>query len=268
MDGAENGSEAIPPLRKRKVGGYRALYMREDKVERLLELLVTLPPEEALARAAIRGRKAPGWLPGECLVHMLRRTARDGEEGHYRRWYELVARRVLARYARQEGQAPISALDERIRDHVSGRLVTLLASDRREYDERLDFWEVHFDTAVLNLRRDALRKYLPESQVTQSTDEDNDPAAEAGEPGTPFDPFDSARNNEKDFRSRVWAAIDALPPEQKGIVVMRGNGIPIESSEEGVETISARLGKTPRMVRILQARAFESIRRAVEGEAE
>lgn len=108
----DEGAEAIPPLRNRKVSD-GSLYTRSSDVERLLAGLVILPEDEVLARAAITRRSAPGWLPGECLVFMMRRASRRRNRRGYDRWCTLVLARIRARmpYVLRTGPASTRELE-------------------------------------------------------------------------------------------------------------------------------------------------------------
>ena len=254
----------IPALRKRKIDGEP--YCRPPEIEYLLQLLVQIESEEALARARIRRRSAPGWLPGECLIHMLRRAGRAKNRRQYNRWCELVLERVRAALPRVgEGTSP-DILE--VADHAFDRFVGLLGPDLEGYDERLDIWEARFDLALANLRRDAFRR--------NATLEDSDTIAVGDDPALlnemeralgAFDPFDPAKAADDDFRSKVWDAIDALPTEQNRILTMMREGLPVGSGAAGEPSISGILGRTPRTILNQKLRAFAAIRRAVTGEA-
>ena len=261
----EPASEAIPPLRKRTVKG--DLYTRPAHVEALLALLVTLPEEEALARARIANRRAPGWIPGECLVHMLRRAGRLRDRRGYRRWYELLAARVRMALPRPANERRASAKELEIADLAFDRFVRLLGPDLSGYEERLDIWEARFDLALANLRRDALRNVLPGDDEPEQVAIDHDPAvaAEAEVAGGAFDPFDPARLYEESFRFRVWAAIDALPTEQNRILTMMAKGMAIGTGAEGEQSISGILRMHPRTVNNHKRRAFDAVRSAIQG---
>ena len=251
----------LPPLRKRTPDG--ELYARPDDVERLLAGLRALPVEDVLARAAIRDRRAPGWIGGECLVHFVRACAAAGDQRSYGRFYSLLAARVVAQLPRVDPAAGMATVAERVRDHVVDRLVGYLAKDRDGYCERLDFWEARFDRAVKLLKLDAFRSVLPAAAAEEELGDD-DPAQPPPEGiEDPFGLLDPARDAEEDFRNRALDAINALPTEQREILVMRAHGVPIESADPGVDTICGRLGKSSRMVRILQARAHATVREAV-----
>lgn len=230
-------------------------------------MLIALPPDEALARARIRNRRAPGWLPGECVIHMTRRAARLKDRRSYQRWYEVLAERIRAGLPRPVNKDRPQARELEIAEAGFDRFLTMLAADLNQYDERLDIWEARFDLALANLRRDALRKVLPADDEPQTVEISDDPGiAEEVERATgAFDPLDPARLNEADFRSRLWDAIDALPTEQNRIITMTLKGIPIGTGAPGEQSISTLLGMQSRTINNHKNRAYDAIRRAMEG---
>lgn len=268
-NGHEPGAEVIEPLRKKKLGN-GPVYTRPDEIEQLLRLLVTQSVDEAITRARIRNRRAPGWLPGECVVHMTRRAARMRDLRSYQRWYEVLAQRVRAGLPRPVNKNRPAARELEIGEAGFDRFVAMLAIDLNGYDERLDIWEARFDLALANLRKDALRKVLPAENEPETIEIGDDSllAAEVERAQGAFDPFDPARLNEADFRSRVWDAIDALPTEQNRIITMMAQGIPIGTGAAGEQSISGLLGMQPRTINNHKNRAYEAIRRTVEGDEE
>lgn len=266
-NGDESEPEAIEPLRKRRHGN-GAVYTRPNEIEQLLQLLVALPVDEAIARARIRSRSAAGWIPGECVVHMTRRAARIRDRRSYQRWYEVLADRVRAGLPRPANKNRPAARELELGESGFDRFVTMLAADLNGYDERLDIWEARFDLALANLRRDALRKVLPADDEPVTVEIGDDPllSAEMERAQGAFDPFDPARLNEADFRSRVWDAIDALPTEQNRIMTMMAQGIPIGTGAADEKSISTLLGMQPRTINNHKNRAYDAIRRAVEGD--
>ena len=261
------GSDVVEPLRKRKVGS-GSLYSRPSQIEQMLRLLIDLPIEEALARARIRNRRSPGWLPGECLVHMTRRAGRLRDRRAYERWYEILAERVRAGLPRPVSKNRPAARELEIGEVGFARFLTMLSVDINVYDERLDIWEARFDLALKNLRRDALRKLLPAEDEPDTVEIGDDPvlAEEVERAQGAFDPFDPGRLNEEDFRSRVWDAIDALPTEQNRILTMMAQGIPIGIGAAGEHSIASLLGMQPRTINNHKRRAFELLRQAIEGD--
>jgi len=260
----EGDTEAITALRRRKVDGEP--YSRPPEIERLLAGLVRLPEEEALARAAIRRRSAAGWLPGECLVHMMRRAGRRQDRRAYNQWCAVLLGRIGTALPQHGGRNALLS-DVEMAEYILDRFVTLLGPDLEGYDERLDIWEARFDLALANLRRDALRRELAggERESIEIAD-DGAQMAEIERALLGFDPLHAFHHSDEDFRSRIWAAIDALPVEQNRILTMMRAGLPVGSGTPGENSISGILGRSPRTILNQKLRAFSAVREAVEGE--
>ena len=227
MDAAVDEGEAIPPLRNRKVGD-GSLYTRSEDVERLLAGLVGLPEDEVLARAAITRRSAPGWLTGECLVFMMRRASRRQDRRAYSRWCTLVLARIRAQMPYVPSIGPVPGLELEMTDYALTRFGALLGPDLEGYNEKLDIYEARFDLALANLRRDALRTVLPAKDDPSPVEFGSDPKIELEieKAKSGDDILGLARENDEDFRSAAWAAIDALPTEQNRILTMIREGVP------------------------------------------
>lgn len=266
MTDVNNASEGgIPALRKQKVDG--TPYVRPSDIEGLLRVLVKIDEDDALARARIRRRSAPGWLPGECLIHMLRRAGRRRDQRSYNKWCALILERVRAGLPRADGEA-VAARTIELTDYALDRFVGMLGPDLAGYDERLDIWEARFDLALANLRRDAFRRHASGDEVGEviSLGDDAALAAEVERARGAFDPFDPARDAEDDFRSRVWTAINALPTEQNRILTMMREEMPVGTGAAGEISMSGVLNRTPRTILNYKLKAIAAVRRAVLGD--
>jgi hypothetical protein len=262
----------VAPLKKRTLGG--ALYTRTARTEALLTELELLPRADLAARCMISDRSDPAYVPGECLIYFVRASRADNSEQHFERLYKILVSRVLHALPNPEtinGEAvQVSQTKSHIRDAAFGRFVDLLAADRQEYSEKLDYFEVRFDGAVANLRRDAQDPAWREENRTTTIEfdpETNEPSAEVEAALGNFNPFESACEG-NDYRSRLDAAIDTLPPEQTRIIEMLRQGIPIDSKDPGTITIAKTLGKSEKTIRLHRDRALAALRAALARESE
>ena len=139
----------IEPLRKRTLEG--ELYKRDDKIEAKLVELASLSRDDLIARCKVLNRDDPNYVPSECLVYFVRASRADNSDAHFEQLYKILAKRVLRRLpnADEEGN---TLKDTLIREKAFDRFVDLIESDRRDYSEKLDYFEVRFDGAVANLR--------------------------------------------------------------------------------------------------------------------
>jgi hypothetical protein len=258
----------VTPLRKCTAEGEP--YTRRDPVETLLEELLTLPHDQLVSRCEIRNRADPGYVPSECLVHLVRARKTDNSDALFERLYKSLAARVRQTLpnpdSRLGDKIAVSLTKSRIGEKVFDRFLEILAIDRAGYDERLDYFEIGFDGALANLRRDARSQAWTEENraVPLELDpESHEPSPEVNKALGNFDPFSPEKINAENYRFRLVQAIDALPPEQSRIVTMIGRGIPIDSTDPYAITIAKTLGKVEKTIRKHRDLAFESIRAAL-----
>ncbi|MEL7721225.1 DNA-binding response regulator [Citromicrobium bathyomarinum] len=247
----------IAPLTRKKKDG--TPYTRPDKVESLLPTLRDLSRDGLLQRARIRNRKDPFYIPSECLVHFIRASRHENSDAWFERLYKVLAERVMRAVPTASG-GTASATDERIRDAVFDRFVELLAEDRAEPDDRLDFFEARFDLAIKRLRLDAQERVWREANRSDSMDDEEGAAAEtaAAAAGT-TNPLDAELFSDPIFRERLYVAIDTLPPEQSRTMHLLLIGWQIHSSDPSVMTIAKALDCSDRSVRNYRDRALKTL---------
>ena len=257
---------AITPLEKRKPSG--ELYVRDPGIESLLEDLSSLSRDELLERARASRRSDPAYVPSECLVYFVRASRRDNNDDWFERLYKILNERVLRSLPKPEGADPKTASYARseIRDRAHGRFVELLATDRTSYQERLDFFEVRFDAAVANLRRDAQEQVWRDenrSDPLEADDETGELPAHVERASEDMSPFASFDVEDAVFRSRLAAAIDSLPPKLRSVIEMTLKEFPVDSQDPGVVTISGVLGLSEKTVRNYRKEAIAALRAAL-----
>ena len=261
----------ITPLRKRRPNGEP--YTRVPEIEALLVELSSLSRDELLERAQISRRDAPGYVPSECLLYFIRASRADNNEDWFERLYRILNERVLRSLPKAENLDEETASYTRgaIRDAAFDRFVELLASDRSTYSERLDYFEVRFNGALASLRRDAQEKFWREENRSIPLDDDDETGELSPEveqaAAEHFDPFALFNVEDLDFRMRLDAAIDDLPPLQRRIMEMRRQGIPIDSKEDGVITIAKTLDRSEKTIRNQRNKAYATLRaKLIEGD--
>jgi hypothetical protein len=258
----------IEPLRKRTKEG--ALYLRPRPILEHLEELLELSRDDLLTRCLISDKSDPTYIPSECLMYLVRARRFDNSDAFFERLYKALATRVLKALPRshsRKGKQEMESLkNSQIRDQAFGHFCELLALDRQSYEERLDYYELRFDGAVANLRRDAREQaWAAENRSVplEINEESNEPSPEVNRALGHEDPFSPEKINEADYRFRLAAAIDALPPEQSRIVTMISRGVPIDSTDPYAITIAKTLGKVEKTIRTHRDKAYEAIRAAL-----
>jgi hypothetical protein len=250
----------IVPLTRRKKDG--TLYERPDPIGALLIQLAGLSRDELLERVRIRDRAHPDYVPSECLLYFVRASRQDNSDAWFERLYKILVERVLRSVPRAEGGGNSTALtNERIRNSVFDRFVDMLASDRRQRDNKLDFFEVRFDLAIKRLRLDAQDKAWREESRTQPLEDEGEgvPAADLERAAGDGNPFNDNIFSDPVFREQLYSAIDALPPEQSRTMHLLFLGWPIHSSDPEVLTIAKALKCSDRSVRNYRERAMKTL---------
>ncbi|ARQ13494.1 response regulator protein (plasmid) [Rhizobium etli] len=265
-DAYRNGYAVVAPLRKRRLTG--EVYERDPRVETLIAELAALPRDQLIGRAAITKRSDPGYVPSECLVYFIRASRHDNNEAWFERLYRILMERVLRSVPRSESSdgKTESLTRSLVRDKVFSRFVEMLSADRASYVDKLDFFEVRFDGAVANLRRDAQEQAWRDenrSQPLEYDEESGELTAEVERAAGAYDPFAAPDFDDPVYRSRLDAAIEALPPEQIRIIHMLKEGFPIDSKEPDVMTISKALGRSEKTIRTYRDKAIAALRSAL-----
>lgn len=252
---------SVVPLRKKTVKG--KLYTRDAKVEAKLVELATLSREEIVARCTIHERDDGEYVPSECVLHFVRGCREDEGSSYFERLYKILADRVYQRLPKAERAGEtVSLTASRVREHAFDRFLRLLMADRSDYSEKLDYYEIRFDSAMKRLRSDAFREVLPDAKRSTFLEVDQKTGEIFGEverADKSFDPFSPSKLSSADYRFSLDAAIDVLTEDKRRIVEMIRLGIPIDSKESGVVTIAKALGKSEKTIRTYRDEAFAEL---------
>lgn len=250
------------PLRKNKLDG--TPYRRRDAVEAEIAALSSISILELEARIATRKSSAPGYVSPEALLYSIRNV---GAGTHREKLTQALLARVahLARPSSGSGREATSLTEKNIQEEVLDRFIDLLLSDRVQYEERLDYYEVNFNSAVAGDRYDASDRHWKHENRTEALGtEDEEVSDRVQDAMGEYDPFNADALDEKDYWLLLDDAIDSLPEFQRRIVVMLRQEVPIESSDRSVSSISEVLGKTPKTIATHRDKAFASLRRRLE----
>lgn len=256
----------VAPLRKRTLEGKP--YTRRSEVESELRELLALPEGAMLDRCAVdRGR--PRYVSNEAVLHMLRVRRGQADNSAASKLFHLLSERVLHALPKAEGPDGVSLSKEQIRERTYDRFTDLLLSDRKAYDDRLDYYEINFNGALARLRLTAQKQvWRDENRSTplEASDEEGELSAEVEEAAAGnYDPLSAEALDDARYRSRLDVAIDSLPPVQSRIVEMLRQGIPIDSKDPSVLTISGVLGKVEKTIRNQRDKAFARLRIVLSG---
>lgn len=243
------------PLRKIKLDG--TLYSRRPAVEAEIQELAALGDSELELKALDCSRASPDFVSPEALVHFVRNV----EPGILRDTLtECLLKRIYLLLPRADDT---SLTNSNIRDDVVDHFIDLLLSDRATYDNRLDYYEINFNSAVASDRKDARdRHWKHENRYDELEGEDDASLPIAAIGG--YDPFDPTDLDKKSYRLQLDDAIDGLPEIQRRIIEMIRHDIPIDSKAPSVVTISKTLGKSEKTIRTYRDKAFATLRSRLE----
>ncbi|MFC5439118.1 RNA polymerase sigma factor [Rhodanobacter ginsenosidimutans] len=252
----------LRPIRKRKLDG--TLYFRREKVEAEIRTLGEISATELERRAGLWQVSDPGFVSPEALLYFVRNaTAGTHREKLTEKLLVRVARRVPS--VSNSGGETVSLTRMNIREDVRDHFIDLLLSDRKQYDERLDYYEVNFNSAVAADRLDASdRHWKHENRTAEIEIEEGEVSALVESAVGGYNPFDADELDKKDYRLLLDEAIDSLPEFQRRIVVMWRQDIPIESNDPSIESISKVLGKSEKTIRTHRDKAFASLKLRLE----
>lgn len=256
----------IVPLQKTTETG--KLYTRIPVNETRLAELSTLS-DDALVDLCKQSRTHPQYVPSECLLYFVRRSA-STNPSLFDQLFRALSERVLRKLPRAEnpGGNTVSMTNSDIREGVYDRFIEMLVIDKAGYEERLDIFEVRFDLGLSSLKRDAQKKsYRSENRNTDlGIDDDSadlDAEVEAASEG--YDPFEASDFDDYRYRSRLDAAIEALPELQQRIIEMIRLDIPVDSINPNEMTISKALNKVEKTIRNHKKKALARLRILLQG---
>ena len=255
---------AAVPLWKREENGN--LYVRSPEVEAVIVNLSLLTKEKFVNR--IKSEDSDVRIPSECLLYFLRRSPFEADNDVLFALFTAMRQRVLnavpvpLQHIAGEFKKAENSVDLDIRDAVLNKFQILLCRDREEYQDRLDFFECRFNAAIARLRatarRDIYKNAAPLTPLAQDseTNETNQEVDKALSCIT--DSFDGPKTDFL-YRSMIHAAISSLPLDERCVVELFLEGIPIDSKEADTMTMVKILGCCEKTVRNRQKRAFTKL---------
>ncbi|PZP09895.1 MAG: response regulator receiver protein, partial [Sphingomonas hengshuiensis] len=236
----------VPPLTKQKPDG--TTYTRRGDVEDALERLLGLPRSDVIASLKIRDARSALYLQSECIVHLIRATRHDNNQTYFGELYRELMRRIAAVLPRVEGERAgasenVHAADarDRVRDLFNEKLTV----DRPEAGSGLDYFEVMFADAIAALRKTAMKRATrsaARSERIGADDDSSEPSLVVERAVGSLDLKQELLSENPTYRSRVIAAIQALPDKQRRVIEMILQEMPIDSSDESVVTIRKMIG--------------------------
>jgi len=248
-------------------------YMRPPEIEACIEKLAPLDAEARLTRFDGMSKKQPEYVPTEVVLHFLRQAWISGDQRQFEKIFRILLKRV--------NQSLYSAISDghmegaaEIRDEIRSRFVVLLTKDCNTHPGLLDFYEVRFDKAMVGLRTSVLRIMGPATRKIKTvplSNRNGEGLEISAEVETALEEFlsgDPQKIDDPAFRLVLFAAIERLPPDQKQVVGLLLQGIPIDAKNTDVMTIARILKCDERTVRNRKNRAYKTLKAILDKEVE
>lgn len=257
----------VEPLKK--ISKKHGLYRRRAEVQSLLEKFDLLGPEERVGELIDAGGELRGCIPPEALVHFIRRAWREDDAITLERFFKALYRRVQASLAAAIPNSRMADA-ESIRGEIVSRFINRFAKDCRENGLWLDYYEAQFNSAFAAYCTTALRSIGPSTIKTTSLmgdgehSDESELAPEVEKAAAEFFANGPSFFDDHVFRSVLGPAINTLPADQKAVIGLWLQGIPIDAKDPNTNTIARLLKCNERTVRNRRDRAFKALRKTLE----
>ena len=258
-------------LRRKDKDG--TLYQRPPEIEALIEALEPVEANARLLRFDGVAKRHPEYVPTEALIYFLRRAWAKGERKEFEKIFRILLKRVDQSLRSTIWDSRIGSATD-IREEIVSRFVVLITKDCGSQSDQLDFYEIRFDQAMVALRTSVLRKFkaIAGDIITVPLgSQDPDGREISPEVEVTLEAFlggDPQKIDDPAFRLVLFSAIDRLPEDQKRVVGLLLQGVPIDAKDQDVMTIARILQCDERTVRNRRDRACKALKAALEKEAE
>ncbi len=233
-------------------------YVRQCSIEHILESALGQDLSTLSRCARIVAPETPGFLPSECLVHLIRDARRRNDEATMNELLPILLQRCEGTLATAvSNQLPDAAY---LREEILGQFSELFATDGvGDNPDELDFFEVRFNSAFKTLRIDLLRKEdrTHANQVPVPDTQEGDLTSDDELFVRMSDAFRAPPTQESYLAvKRIKEAIAKLPrDERRAVVLCHVLGYDEESEDPTKITAATLCGVTGRTIRNRLARA-------------
>lgn len=258
------------PLTKKDGNG--TLYTRPATIEAAIDEAMREDLDTLIRRAKISKRSSPGFVPLECLVHIIRDARRRGDQGMMSVLMPIMLGRCEAILIRKIPSDYLPNAED-VREEILGELGVLFAEDGcANTTNALDYFECRFNSAFRTFRLPYIKRERTRTEPlvfappqTGSSDDLTD------------DEFFSriserlrrSKSLEEHVRNDLLKAVDALPADQsKAVTLCYFYGLPEESEDPSVTTAASLCGVTGRTIRNRLRRAIATLSRQFDEEGE
>ncbi len=247
-------------------------YERPPEIEACIERLDALGEVGRLDLFDSASKKHPPYVPTEAVLHYLRRAWIDGDKRQFEKIFHILLKRIDQSL---HSAIPDTRMDcaADVRDEIRSSFVLLLTRDCNSQQDLLDFYEIRFDKAMAALRTTVLRKIGPAGKIKAVPlgSQDGEGPEISPEVEAALEDFlsgDPQLIDDPAFRLKLFTAIDQLPQDQKRVIGLFLQGIPIYAKDSDVMTIARILDCDERTVRNRKARACDALKAILKKEVE
>lgn len=248
-------------------------YDRPATIQEWLKRLDGLEEATRTAQLVAGVAEAGEEIPPEVLVYFARESWRRDDQATFKEIFLTLCAQVEA--------LNLSAIpDSRFPDAVSAReaalarFVDLVSEDCKGLHDRLDYFEVRFNSGIYSIRVSVVRKFLaaaakriaPEPLLRKNPETgETEISAKLEAEAARFAAQNLSRLDDPAFRSTLFAAIDKLPRELRAVLLLSLKGMKIEVADTNTMTISRSLKCTGRTVQNRYNRGVLALREILKG---
>ncbi len=255
------------PLKKKTIDGLP--YIRPLDIESCLERLEAISPEERIHLFSVSYKKNSNYIPSEALVYFLRQAWANNKLQEFEQIFKLLMKRLDSSLHSTISDAHMARAQE-IREEIISKFAERIAHDCNGKIDWLDYYEIHFNSAIKELERSVLRKIgslsLKTVPLVREDAEDTELSPEIEAAAEAFFSNNQSKVDDPAFRSIFYAAIDTLPNDQKQVIGLCLKDIPIDSQDPDAITIARIIGCNERTVRNRRDRAFKTLKTVLQEE--
>lgn len=247
------------PLTKKTNQG--ELYARPAEIEEAIREAQSQDLAILISRAGIPSRSTTGFMPLECLLHLIRDALRTGDHEKANRLLPWLLKRCETILKTRIPAHLVANVDD-VKDEILGKFAELIAEDCCDPKQRLDFYECRFNNAFQALRTPLIARARREHEARVV------PSKKDIEDGRTDDEFLSglaldlraSSSLDPERRRALLNAIETLPLDQrKAVTLVYVFGHPEESDNPAVDSAAKLCGVSGRAIRYRLAKAIKTL---------
>lgn len=232
------------------------VYARPASIQNWLERLDGIPKPTRTDQLEAGVTELDEKIPPEALVYFARAAWREKDLATFKRIFQALCARVesLTLRAIPDSRFPDAA---EARQAALDKFVDLVSEDCKGLHDRLDYFEMVFNSGLCRMRITVARKYEAASRKRidvrpligknpDTGEEEISPKLEAE--AARFSAEKLSNLDDPAFRSTLFAAIEKLPREIRDVLLLHLKGMQIEVADPNTMTISRHLKCTGRTV--------------------